>query len=266
MTARRRMRSALALLALLSSGSGAPAAHAQAPGSTTHARSASPGAALVQPVQPVQPLVHPPTQDFIANPPATYTLQSIQPAGNGWVLEGNWLPRPLAKYTHGAVTLLSFVYSYCSDPVGCPLAYATMADLKARVLADPSLRGQVRFVSLSFDPTNDTPEVMRVYGAAHAKSSALPWHFLTTYSTRWLLPILQSYGQDVEVELDTRGAATRARTHMLKVFLIDSRSQVREIYSAAFLHPQVMFNDIKTLALEQSTPAGASRSSKGDEP
>jgi hypothetical protein len=37
---------------------------------------------------------------------------------------------------------------------------------------------------------------------------------------------------------------------MLKMFLIDARGEVREIYTLSFLQPQVMFNDIKTLALE----------------
>ncbi len=208
-------------------------------------------------VLPVQALVQPPTQDFVANPPGSYALQAIQPAANGWVLEDNWRPRRLSGYTHGAVTLLSFVYTYCTDPIGCPLAYATMMDLKARVLADTGLRGKVRFVSLSFDPSNDTPDAMRQYGAEHANSSALPWHFLTTYSTRYLLPILAGYGQDVEVEVDTTGSPTRTRTHMLKLFLIDARGQVREIYSAAFLHPQVMFNDIKTLAMESARQLAA---------
>ena len=201
---------------------------------------------------PAQPLVTPPAQDFIANPPGTYVLSVIQPAANGWVLEDNWVPRRLSSYTHDAVTLLSFVYTYCTDPIGCPLAYATMVDLRDRVLADTGLHGKVRFVSLSFDPGNDTPDAMRAYGAEYAKSTALPWHFLTTYSTRFLLPILEGYGQAVDVEVDFKGAPTRVRTHMLKLFLIDRQAQVREIYSAAFLHPQVMFNDIKTLAMESA--------------
>lgn len=205
------------------------------------------------------PQVRPPTQDFVANPAGSYRLPVLQQAANGWVLDGNVMPRRLSRYTQGAVTLLSFVYTYCSDPIGCPLAYATMADLKSRVLADPGLHGKVRFVSLSFDPTNDTPDAMRIYGAEHAKSTALPWHFLTTYSPRFLLPILDGYGQDVEVELDARGAPTRARTHMLKLFLIDRRGGVREIYSAAFLHPEVMFNDIKTLVMETPMSAGRTR-------
>ena len=209
--------------------------------------------------QVLQPLVARPVQGFVANAPGSYALPAIQPAGDGWVLEGNWLPRRLSSYTHGAVTLLSFVYTYCSDPTGCPLAYATFQDLRTRVVADPALSGRVRFVSLSFDPSNDTPDAMVRYGGEYAHSTQLPWHFLTTYSTRFLRPILEAYGQDVEVELDADGSATRVMTHLLKVFLLDEAGQVREIYSSAFLHPEVMFNDIKTLVLEATRQRQARR-------
>ena len=202
-----------------------------------------------------QPLVRPPTQDFVAPAPGSYTLPVIQQAANGWVLEGNWQPRRLSGYTRGAITLLSFAYTYCTDPIGCPLAYATFVNLKRQVLADPLLRGRVRLVSLSFDPDNDTPQAMRAYGGEHAKDASLHWHFLTTYSARFLTPMLDDFGQDVEMEHDDSGRPTRARTHLLKVFLLDTQGRVREIYSSAFLHPQVLLNDIKTLALEMQGAA-----------
>ena len=205
-------------------------------------------AALAQPLAPARA----PVQGFVAPAAGSYSLPVIQDAANGWVLERNWVPRRLSTYTHGALTLLSFVYTYCTDPIGCPLAYATFVDVRNRVLADPELKGQVRLVSLSFDPSNDTPKAMQAYGGELARSTELPWHFLTTYSTNRLLPILADFGQDVEVELDSRGAATRTRTHMLKVFLLDRRGQVREVYSAAFLNPEVIVNDIRTLALESN--------------
>lgn len=197
-----------------------------------------------------QPAVRPPVQDFVAPAPGSYALPVIQDGADGWVLEGNWLPRRLAHYTHGAITLLSFVYTYCSDPIGCPLAYATFDAVKRQVRADPQLRGKVRLVSLSFDPSNDTPAAMQAYGGANAKDIQVPWFFLTTYSTAVLAPILDGFGQDVEVERDADGKPTRMRAHMLKVFLLDARGRVREIYSAAFLQPQVIVNDIKTLAQE----------------
>ena len=214
------------------------------------------GLASLLPVQAQLPSSAP-RQDFVAPAPGSYALPPIQSAADGWVLEGNWLPRRLSSYTHGALTLLSFIYTYCADPIGCPLAYATFDTIKRRAIADPTLRGQVRLVSLSFDPLNDTPEAMRAYGGEHARSTELPWHFLTTYSTKFLKPILDDFGQDVEIELDLTGAPTRARTHMLKVFLLDKQGQVREIYSAAFLHPEVILNDLKTLALESARQAPA---------
>lgn len=197
-----------------------------------------------------QPATRPPVQDFVAPAPGSYALPVIQEGADGWVLERNWLPRRLATYTHGAITLLSFVYTYCRDPIGCPLAYATFDTVKRQVLADPTLRGKLRLVSLSFDPSNDTPDAMQAYGGANARDDRVPWFFLTTYSTGFLATILDGYGQDVEVERDASGKPTRMRAHMLKVFLLDARGRVREIYSAAFLQPQVIVNDIKTLALE----------------
>lgn len=229
MQGRRAIGAKLALMAGLA---GLPAAQAQLPSSA-------------------------PRQDFVAPAPGSYALPPIQPAADGWVLEGNRLPRRLSSYTHGAVTLLSFIYTYCTDQIGCPLAYATFDTIKRRALADPALRGQVRLVSLSFDPLNDTPEAMRAYGGEHARSTELPWHFLTTYSTKFLKPILDDFGQDVEIELDANGAPTRARAHMLKVFLLDRRGQVREIYSAAFLHPEVILNDLRTLVLEAARKSQA---------
>lgn len=190
--------------------------------------------------------------DYVANAPGTYTLQRIQRAGDGWVLDGNFLPRRLSGYVRGRVTLLSFMYTYCTDPDGCPLALKTFVDVKARVATDPSLRDRVRLVSLSFDPSNDTPAAMRAYGAGHADDPAVPWHFLTTWSMRTLSPILSAYGQDVEVETDDEGEPTRAITHLLKVFLIDADGVVREIYGLPSLTADVLVNDIRTLLLESA--------------
>lgn len=191
-----------------------------------------------------------PVQDFVPPAPGSYRLPPIQEASSGWVLEGSWFPRRLSRYTHGAYTLLTFIYTYCSDPIGCPLAYATLDSVKTGVLEDGRLEGKVRLVCLSFDPTHDTPDAMQIYGGVHIRDARVPWHFLTTYSMTTLQPILEGYGQDVDVMYDASGKPTRARAHMLKMFLIDRQGRVREIYSSAFLHPEVILNDIRTLALE----------------
>jgi protein SCO1 len=68
-------------------------------------------------------------------------------------------------------------------------------------------------------------------------------------------PIIEGLGQDLRVAADSKAVpGTQAFTHNLKVFLIDPNGFVREIYSTAYLMPQMMMNDIRTLDAEQRAP------------
>jgi protein SCO1/2 len=199
-----------------------------------------------------RPVAVRPTMDFVPPPPGTYALPAIQATPDGVVVGPDGRPHRLAEYTRGRITLLSLIYTYCTEPTGCALAYETAVELKRRMVADRQLHGRARFVSLSFDPLNDTHESMQAYGARHAAAGGpLPWFFLTTRSLRELAPILDGFGQEIEVERTAAGGATRTISHMLKLFLIDRQGKVREIYSTAYLHPETMLNDIRTLVMEE---------------
>ncbi|HYL02609.1 MAG TPA: SCO family protein, partial [Steroidobacteraceae bacterium] len=196
-----------------------------------------------------------PRMEFTAPAAGTYQLQRIQTTPDGLVLDASGRLGRLAQFTHGKITLLTFFYTYCVDPLGCPFAHVTLSTLRARVLAQPGLAPRVRFVNISLDPTHDTPGELKGYAAQFGSDPRFEWRFLTTRSVAELLPLLQDFGQDVSVETDERGRASRTLHHMLKVFLIDRFGMVREIYSLAFLQPDVMFNDIRTLAMEHSATA-----------
>lgn len=187
-----------------------------------------------------------------AGPPAgSYVLPVIQRAPTGSVLDTEAHSTSLARYTTGKVSLLSFMYTYCADPVGCPLVYNTLYGLRTRLLASPDLARHVRFVSLSFDPGHDTPDTMRLYaGKLAAPDSPLRWHFLTTDSLAQLRPILDGLGQSVQLQARADGTPGRFYYHMVKVFLIDPGGRVREIYSTAFLQPDIIYNDLQTLVME----------------
>ena len=114
------------------------------------------------------------------------------------------------------------------------------------IIALPSL-------DISCDPTTDTPAVLARYAGDFTADRRFEWRFLTARTVPALLPVLDDFGQDVSVQLDGQGHATRALHHMLKVFLIDPHGRVREIYTLAFIQPEVMLNDIRTLALEPTS-------------
>jgi len=124
----------------------------------------------------------------------------------------------------------------------------------AALLADPALARQAQLVSISFDPSHDTPEQMRLLGGARITDPRVRWRFLTTASVPRLLPLLEGFGQDVSVELDARGRPTRTLNHLLKVFVVDGRRGVREVYGVPTLAPQAILNDLRTLALEAAAP------------
>jgi len=187
-----------------------------------------------------------PPLEFVPPPPGSYPLHRIMPAPDGRVLDVDGKTARLSRYTHGGITLLGFIYTTCADPDGCPLAYRVFDALKEAIAETPRLRGKVRFVTLSFDPARDTPEVMRSYAGSRVVESGagLRWYFLTTRSARELFPLVEGFGQHV-----TRSG--RELSHVLKVFLIDRAGDVREIYSSNFLHPQTVLNDIETLLMEE---------------
>ena len=193
-----------------------------------------------------------PVMDFVPPAPGSYKLERIQQATEGAVLDAAGMRRRLSEFTHGRVTLLAFMYASCPDPDGCPYALTVMHAVKTKLEKRPEARGRVGFVSLSFDPERDTPQVIGLYGREHSRAGKhLPWDFLTTRSRRELLPILNGFGQDVGVDIDrASGKPLGTYSHVLKAFLIDRHGAVREIYTADYLLPAMVLNDIKTLLME----------------
>ena len=77
-----------------------------------------------------------PQMDFVPTPAGTYELQRIQQCPDAVLLNASAGARRLSAYTRGKVTLLTFFYTYCTDPWGCPFAYQTMKGLRDRIAAD----------------------------------------------------------------------------------------------------------------------------------
>ena len=191
---------------------------------------------------------------FDAPEPSTYTLAKYAPAGNGNVLDTDGSSKSLHDIFDDKIVLLNFMYSTCTDVNGCPLATAVFHKVRNILNKDPKIGKQVSLISLSFDPNNDSPDVMKLYGFGTDKG-AVKWDFLTTASYKELEPILDNYSQRIIKEYDDEGNYVGSISHILRVFLIDKSKNVRNIYSVSFLHSDVLVNDIKTL-LDPETKNG----------
>jgi protein SCO1 len=200
--------------------------------------------------------------DYDAPQPGTYTLPVIKQAADGELLDSAGKPVRLAKLTRGRITVMSFIYTRCAATRACPYATGVLTQLHSESAEDTALAKQLRLVSMSFDPGNDTPERMADFSRLAAeRPTAAPWHFVTARSQAELQPILAAYGQAVDKKenpLDPTGPLN----HTLRVFLIDREGNIRNIYSSGTLDLRLVLADVRTLMLEAANPRESSRPAK----
>ncbi len=176
----------------------------------------------------------------------SYLLPALGKAADGKVLDEQGQAVNLHQLMGDKIVLLSFIYSTCSDVNGCPLATGVFHKIKNRLKKAPELSRQLRLLTLSFNPEQDTPEKMKQYGE-HLQDENIEWRFLTTASEAELRPILDNYRQSIQKVYDENGRFTGTFSHILRVYLIDRNKKIRNIYSVSFLHTDTLINDVKTL-------------------
>lgn len=206
------------------------------------------------------PCMEEPKQNAHLPPPGTYALQRIQRVPQALLLNAQGQPTQLSTLTHGAVTALGFFYGHCSDPAGCPVAWSAFETVRREANADALLKTKLRLVFVSLDPAHDAPNVMLLLqNAENAADVTIPWEFVTSRSYDELTPLLRAMGQEISFETDAAGQETGVINHLLKVFLIDPDGWVREIYTTAFLTPESLLNDARTLAMAHAEASNEKR-------
>ena len=197
--------------------------------------------------------VAPFTAEYEPPPPGSYALPVIGRVGDHALLDSGGRPTTLAALKGDRLAVVAFVYTTCAEAAGCPLAEAIMQRLDRRLAADPTLAGQVRLLTISFDPERDTPARMATIRDAFDPKT--DWAFLTTADDAQLTPILTDFGQPVAKLYYADGTWTGLFRHVLKVFVLDEQNRVRNIYSTGLLNPDLVMNDVKTLAAEARAEA-----------
>ncbi len=192
----------------------------------------------------------------------SYNLPALGKAADGIVVNSHNKDLTLHQLMSDKLVLLSFIYSTCNDVNGCPMATGVFYTIKNKLKQKPELAKHIRLITLSFDPSHDTPEVMARYSKG-LQSDMLEWHFLTTRNENELAPILPSYAQDVQKIIDETGKETGKFAHILRVFLIDPNKRLRNIYSVDFLDADLLINDLKTLLTQEENTSQESIKSSG---
>jgi len=144
----------------------------------------------------------------------------------------------------GKVIMVSFVYTTCTG--SCPATTLGLSRVR-KALEKAGLWGtRVEFVSISLDPTRDTPEVLAGYARAYDADPAA-WHFLTGPPER-VARIIAAWGMWAKI------GPSGVLDHPSRIFLVDPRGREREIYNLEFLRPDSVVEDIQTVLAESKTP------------
>ncbi len=139
----------------------------------------------------------------------------------------------------GHLTLVTFIYTSCPLPTYCPLMDQNFATLQRAVAEDGRLKGQVRLVSVTFDPERDTPKVLAAH-AARLKADPAVWTFLTgdrvtvhRFAGRFGVGVIRPEGV---TEIN----------HNLRTALVDRDGRIRRFYPGSEWTPSTVLADLRS--------------------
>lgn len=139
----------------------------------------------------------------------------------------------------GKVWLASFIFTNC-DTVCSPMT-ATMSKLQTQ-LQEADLQ-DIKLISFSIDPENDTPEVLRSFGEA-MDADFSNWQFLTGYNQEEI----ESFANTSFLSPAARIDESDQFVHSTSIYLINQRGTVLKQYDAVAETPfEEIIEDIKKL-------------------
>ena len=153
------------------------------------------------------------------------TASSILKAGDAVpdtnLVDENNTARPLTSL-RGHRVAVTFMYTRCPQPDFCPLMDRNFAAVQNQVKKTPGL-GDVRLVSISFDPANDTPAVLKAHATTLQADPAV-WHFVTA-NTDDIKPLAAKFG----VTAEPSDEGPNVITHNLSTAVIDPDGKLVKI-------------------------------------
>jgi len=141
----------------------------------------------------------------------------------------------------GTPLVITFIYTRCPLPTFCPLMDRHFASMQKPLASEPSL-AQVHLVTVSFDPTTDTPPVLK----AHAKTldaDLSRWTFLTGDRDE-----VDQFAARFGVSVGRALNDPRDITHNLRTAIVDAEGKLVKVYTGNDWTPDEVLADLRSLS------------------
>lgn len=144
------------------------------------------------------------------------------------------------KDIKGKVVVVSYIYTNCPDI--CHITSKKLNNLKSGL--DQQTRNDLVFVSITFDPTRDTPNILREH-IGMMDLNVDNWFFVTgrrdlVYETLNLAGI-----NPVPDKMESNDSYTF--NHRDRISLVDREGQIRKHYKGSTFDADELVQDLKTL-------------------
>jgi protein SCO1 len=138
----------------------------------------------------------------------------------------------------GSRVVMTFIYTQCPMPTFCPLMDRRFASMQQPLGDDPSMK-DVRLVTVSFDPTTDTPPVLKAH-ARRLNADPARWTFLTGDRDE-IDRFASRFGVQVSRALNDQ----RDITHNLRTAIVDADGRLVKLYTGNDWTPEQVLADLK---------------------
>ncbi len=146
----------------------------------------------------------------------------------------------------GRAVLLTFIYTRCPLPDYCPLVSGNFAEINRALEKDPALRDRTHLLSITLDPSYDTPKVLRSYGGGYTEKYGTEtfthWEFATGEPEE-IKRLATFFGLSYMAEKDQI-------IHSLRTALIGPDGRLVKVYRGNEWKPADVLKDIQNLPVD----------------
>ena len=168
---------------------------------------------------------------------ASHILKPGDPVPETRLVDENNAARPLTSLK-GHRVALTFMYTRCPQPDFCPLMDRNFTAIQNEIKKTADL-GDVRLVSVSFDPATDTPAVLKAHARTLQADPAV-WHFVTA-SAGDIKDFTAAFG----VTAEPSDESLSILTHNLSTAVVDADGRLVKIRPGNMWTPADLIADLK---------------------
>lgn len=177
-------------------------------------------------------------------PPTTGPFRAVRdvtPLNEGDLLPEYHLTNQLDKAIStaqfkGQALAITFLFTRCPFPNFCPLMANNFSEAARKLLANPNSPTNWHLLTVTFDPENDTPELLREYAKTHHADAA---H--STFATGDLMEITALGEQFGLAFWKEQGSIIN---HNLRTIVIDPTGRVQKVFSGNTWQPEDLVAEI----------------------